>query len=132
MCASHIVAAMRGASGDLVCSWLAGTILRSWPYRCLPSQNNMRSSLVSLSLAASIAAPSRVHSQEIPRDESINHLPIGLPRLVQQNAARVNLSFYGDVNSVENLDDTFQTVRNLSAGSHIRRHDFTFGIVVAF
>ncbi|MGY8779305.1 MAG: hypothetical protein ACKVIN_14465 [Longimicrobiales bacterium] len=92
----------------------------------------MRSSLVSLTLAASIAAPGRVRSQEIPRDESSNHLPIGLPRLVQQNAATVNLPLYGDVNSVENLDDTFKTAGNLSAGSHLRRHDFTFGIVVTF
>jgi hypothetical protein len=131
MCASHIVAAMRGAAGDLVCLWLAGTIftVSAVSLSAIPEQHEI---IARLSLAASIAAPSRVHSQEIPRDESINHLPIGLPRLVQQNAARVNLSFYGDVNSVENLDDTFQTVRNLSAGSHIRRHDFTFGIVVAF
>jgi hypothetical protein len=92
----------------------------------------MRSSLVPLVRTASIAAPGRVHSQEIPRDESINHLPIGLPRLVQQNAATVNLSLHHNVNSVEELDDTFQTVENLSAGSHLRRHDFTFGIVVTF
>jgi hypothetical protein len=55
-----------------------------------------RGAALATMLVLVVGSPMVAAAQEIPREEYLRHLPLGLPRLVQQNPASADLALWGD------------------------------------